>query len=428
MVRITTLSESFHAKEGSKNEGKSEESYVSFNADWTMMLELSPDVFQTLQTIFQKSFVPKFPSNESFTWRSMVNRIYNRPKGTKIEWNKPKRISSCGRKTLIKWVNDQLQTQLLDIGELSSGIHYCFLLDILAPNIIPKKKIKFEKKAEAYDYNFKLLEKAFYELKIDKLIPKKIKDKNLKEILIFTNWLKSFFEANLNDDLREEFLSNNQVYSSSILSDAYESDTDMLERHDLENSKSQSKAQSQSSVLIPSLNNALIKYGHGDTPEIKCLKPQSRIKHGLETEKCHSAIDPQTTPNFLPRLIKPKRVGMYGRKTLINWIRRTLAVDINDLNQLSDGIVFCLLMNHLDPIVLPRYKIKAKADASGFLQNYRLLQAAFIHHKIDKVIRVNKLIACNMKEILMFTNWLKAFLEYNLDRNEFKSSDSTEDR
>lgn len=428
MVRITTLSESFHSKEGNKNEGKSEESYVSFNADWTMMLELSPEVFQTLQTIFQKSFASKFPSDESFTWRSMINRIYNRPKETKIEWNKPKRISSCGRKTLIKWVNDQLQTKLSDIGELCSGIHYCFLLDILAPNIIPKKKIKFEKKAESYDYNLKLLEKAFYELKIKKLIPKKIKDKNLKEILIFTNWLKSFFEANLNDDLREEFLANNQIYSSSTFSDAIESDTDMLERHDLENTKIKSKTQSQSSILMPSLNNALIIYGHGDTPEIRYLKAQRQIKHGFETEKCYSSIDPQITPNILPRLLKPKRVGMYGRKTLINWIKKTLAVDVNDLNELSDGIVFCLLMNYLDPIVLPRYKIKSKTDASGFLQNYRLLQAAFAHHKIDKVIRVNKLIACNMKEILMFTNWLKAFLEYNLNRIEAKSSDSTEDR
>ncbi|GAB1598528.1 hypothetical protein Ahia01_000129900 [Argonauta hians] len=413
MVLIEPVSPSLKLSERSDTNKDSYSSPLSSNVGFTISLELTPDDFQTLRNIFQKDFISKYQSEYSYTWRSIADRIQRKSAEAIIEWNKPKRITVCDRKVLVNWVNDQLQTKLLDIYQLSTGVHYCLLLGILSSSAIQKNKINFEKKRDAYIYNFKLLGKAFFKLRIDKRIPERIKDNNLKEILMFTNWFKSFFELNLNDQLRDQFLMKNPIYTSSIISNSY--DGEII--HPTVASKSLSESFSTGK------KRRLEKYSFEDPRERSFSKFKHQYSRSFD-EDYHSMTYSDIPRRNLTDLVKPKRVTGCGRKTLFKWIKKTLGVTVTDFNELANGAVFCLMINYLDSETLPRSKIKFKSDSmSGFMCNYRLLKSAFYDLKIDKEIQVKKIMECNIKEILIFANWLKVFIEANVSRYDMTSSE-----
>ena len=49
-----------------------------------------------------------------------------------------------------------------------------------------------------------------------------------------------------------------------------------------------------------------------------------------------------------------------------------------------------------------------------YMSNFKILQAAFKSHKIDKPIPVERLIKCKMQDNLEFMQWLKKFWDQNL--------------
>jgi RP/EB family microtubule-associated protein len=78
-----------------------------------------------------------------------------------------------------------------------------------------------------------------------------------------------------------------------------------------------------------------------------------------------------------------------SRQVILQWINNTLSLTINQIEQLSNGAVYCQLIDSLYPghIQLNRVNWKAKQDYES-LQNYKLLQAAFDRLGIDKKIEV----------------------------------------
>ena len=109
----------------------------------------------------------------------------------------PKRAVECGRKTLIGWVNKQLSLNLPDLNCLADGSVYCFLVNKLQTNIIPRKKIRENPTSMGYLHNYKLLQDAFFALGVNKIIPvEQLMAHNSRALQIFTCWFKCFFELN----------------------------------------------------------------------------------------------------------------------------------------------------------------------------------------------------------------------------------------
>lgn len=110
----------------------------------------------------------------------------------------PKRVPECGLKSLITWVNSKLRTKLSDISNLSNGAAYCRLINLIHPGIIAGKKIKLDASPARCLSNYKLLQNAFYVLKVDKVIPvEQLIASNQRTLLTFTCWIKVFFEINV---------------------------------------------------------------------------------------------------------------------------------------------------------------------------------------------------------------------------------------
>jgi len=105
---------------------------------------------------------------------------------------------NLSRREMLAWVNDCLQTKYVKIEEMCSGSAYCQFMDMLFPNCVQLKKVKFKTKLEhEYIQNFKVLQAAFKRMTVDKIVPvdKLIKGR-FQDNFEFLQWFKKFFDAN----------------------------------------------------------------------------------------------------------------------------------------------------------------------------------------------------------------------------------------
>lgn len=105
---------------------------------------------------------------------------------------------NLSRHDMLLWVNDCLSGQFNKIEELCTGAAYCQYMDMLFPNSVPVKRIKYRTNLEhEYIQNFKILQGAFKKMNVDKIIPidKLIKGR-FQDNFEFLQWFKKFFDAN----------------------------------------------------------------------------------------------------------------------------------------------------------------------------------------------------------------------------------------
>ncbi|KAH8390194.1 hypothetical protein KR200_009407 [Drosophila serrata] len=105
---------------------------------------------------------------------------------------------NLSRHEMLAWVNDCLKSNFSKIEELCTGAAYCQFMDMLFPNSVPLKRVKFRTNLEhEYIQNFKLLQASFKKMSVDKIIPidKLIKGR-FQDNLEFLQWFKKFFHAN----------------------------------------------------------------------------------------------------------------------------------------------------------------------------------------------------------------------------------------
>lgn len=102
------------------------------------------------------------------------------------------------RKSLLAWFNECLQTDIQQIDDLCSGAAYCCAMDILFPNSIPMRRVKFTvDKEEECAKNFEILQHAFNKHGVKKIIPidSLIKGK-FQDNYDFAIWFRVFYDAN----------------------------------------------------------------------------------------------------------------------------------------------------------------------------------------------------------------------------------------
>lgn len=80
--------------------------------------------------------------------------------------------------------------------------------------------------------------------------------------------------------------------------------------------------------------------------------------------------------------------------------------------QLYSGAVACQLTEYIFPGSIPMSRVNwvAKSDYE-YVQNYKLLQAAFTKHKVKRYVDVPKLCKAKYQDNLEFCQWLKAFFD-----------------
>jgi len=77
---------------------------------------------------------------------------------------------NLSRHDMLAWVNDCLQSSFTKIEELCTGAVYCQFMDMLFPNSVPLKRVKFKTNLEhEYIQNFKILQGGFKKMNVDKV-------------------------------------------------------------------------------------------------------------------------------------------------------------------------------------------------------------------------------------------------------------------
>jgi len=99
---------------------------------------------------------------------------------------------------------------------------------------------------------------------------------------------------------------------------------------------------------------------------------------------------------------------------LIKWINQTLNLNIESLNEISKGVIPCLLIKQMNPESLNQNKIKMNSlnDSDSF-DNFKLFQRALTAIGINKPIEIDFIIQKNFKYVLEFAQWLKKMVVEN---------------
>uniref|UniRef100_K3WSI4 EB1 C-terminal domain-containing protein n=1 Tax=Globisporangium ultimum (strain ATCC 200006 / CBS 805.95 / DAOM BR144) TaxID=431595 RepID=K3WSI4_GLOUD len=103
-----------------------------------------------------------------------------------------------GRKEILDWVNGICFTSLSKVEQTCTGAVACMILDSMYPGKVPMSKVDWSANKD-YEYinNYKVLQKCFTNLKIDKHIEvDRLVRGKYQDNLEFMQWFKKFYELN----------------------------------------------------------------------------------------------------------------------------------------------------------------------------------------------------------------------------------------
>lgn len=103
-----------------------------------------------------------------------------------------------------------------------------------------------------------------------------------------------------------------------------------------------------------------------------------------------------------------------GRKEILDWINGLCAINLSKVEQTCTGAVACQILDAMYPGKVPMSKVDWAANKDyEYIQNYKVLQKAFMQLKIDKHVEVDRLVRGKYQDNLEFMQWFKAFYERN---------------
>uniref|UniRef100_A0A7S4AT91 Calponin-homology (CH) domain-containing protein n=1 Tax=Pseudo-nitzschia australis TaxID=44445 RepID=A0A7S4AT91_9STRA len=82
-----------------------------------------------------------------------------------------------------------------------------------------------------------------------------------------------------------------------------------------------------------------------------------------------------------------------GRQELLSFFNDLLDLNLAKIEQTATGAVACQLTDYIFPGTVPLSRINWEARSDyEFVANYKLLQAAFTKHRVQRYVDVTKLI------------------------------------
>ncbi|XP_005874945.1 microtubule-associated protein RP/EB family member 3 isoform X1 [Myotis yumanensis] len=109
-----------------------------------------------------------------------------------------------------------------------------------------------------------------------------------------------------------------------------------------------------------------------------------------------------------------------SRHDMLAWVNDSLHLNYTKIEQLCSGAAYCQFMDMLFPgcVHLRKVKFQAKLEHE-YIQNFKVLQAAFKKMGVDKIIPVEKLVKGKFQDNFEFIQWFKKFFDANYDGKEY---------
>jgi len=109
-----------------------------------------------------------------------------------------------------------------------------------------------------------------------------------------------------------------------------------------------------------------------------------------------------------------------SRHDILTWVNDSLQAQFGKIEELCTGASQCQLMDMLFPGSLPLKRVKFATNLEHeYIQNFKLLQAAFKKLGVDKVAPVDRLVKGRFQDNFEFIQWFKKFFDVNYDGSEY---------
>jgi len=109
-----------------------------------------------------------------------------------------------------------------------------------------------------------------------------------------------------------------------------------------------------------------------------------------------------------------------SRHDILTWVNDSLQAQFGKIEELCTGAAQCQLMDMLFPGSLPLKRVKFATNLEHeYIQNFKLLQAAFKKLNVDKVAPVDRLVKGRFQDNFEFIQWFKKFFDVNYDGSEY---------
>lgn len=107
-----------------------------------------------------------------------------------------------------------------------------------------------------------------------------------------------------------------------------------------------------------------------------------------------------------------------SRGELLAWVNDLTNLNLPKVESLGTGSAHCLIINSIYGDV-PVHKINFKAiHEYEYVQNFKVLQEAFVRHRIDRTVPVDRLIKLKFQDNLEFLQWMKKFWDTHFEGGE----------
>lgn len=99
---------------------------------------------------------------------------------------------------------------------------------------------------------------------------------------------------------------------------------------------------------------------------------------------------------------------------MLAWVNDTLQSSFGKIEELCSGAAYCQFMDMLFPGSVPMKRVKFRTNLEHeYIQNFKILQAAFKKMNVDKIVPIDKLVKGRFQDNFEFLQWFKKFFDVN---------------
>ncbi|XP_047519591.1 microtubule-associated protein RP/EB family member 1 isoform X1 [Pieris napi] len=103
-----------------------------------------------------------------------------------------------------------------------------------------------------------------------------------------------------------------------------------------------------------------------------------------------------------------------SRHDMLAWVNDALQSNFCKIEELCTGAAYCQFMDMLFPGSVPMKRIKFKTNLEHeYIQNFKILQAAFKKMAVDKIVPIDRLVKGRFQDNFEFLQWFKKFYDAN---------------
>ncbi|XP_045501815.1 microtubule-associated protein RP/EB family member 1 isoform X1 [Colias croceus] len=103
-----------------------------------------------------------------------------------------------------------------------------------------------------------------------------------------------------------------------------------------------------------------------------------------------------------------------SRHDMLAWVNDALQSNFAKIEELCTGAAYCQFMDMLFPGSVPMKRIKFKTNLEHeYIQNFKILQAAFKKMSVDKIVPIDRLVKGRFQDNFEFLQWFKKFYDAN---------------